>query len=344
MAKEKTVQGELVVDEIAIRSEFKFDETAIATAKQIVESITIVDKKSFDEAWEIRQDLRGLRVGIDKERKRLTEKARSYTDMVNGVAKSILSHIEPVECEVVTKCARYETAEAEKKKSIELAKQQALQKRLDALIAVGHMPNHIAVGFMADIEFESLLAKETKTHTDKVAREEAERVEAKRIADEEAKRLESERLALEEKRKAERIELDRQRKEIEEQQSVLAEQRAKMETEARAQREETARQRREIEDKQAESNRIENERLAAIEQQKDEEAKAQQIIIDEQNRIARLEALKPDIAKLYKLANDLRSIKIPTVADNEAKQLVSQVHESVIYQAREIEEYCGDNQ
>ena len=338
MAKTKAIQGELVVDAIAIRSQFRFDENLIATTKQQISAIAVIDRPSFDAAWEIRQDLRGLRVGIDKERKRLTEKARSYTGMVNDVAKSILAHIEPVECEIVTKIARYETAEVERKKAVELARQKALQIRIDALMAVEHVPNSFLLGLLPVEEYATLLAESTNAFEEKKLAHEQERLASELAAKEKADKEAAERDAIEEKRKAERVELERQRKEIEEQQAALTEQRNKLESEARLQREEMHRQRKEIEDKQAESNRIEAERLAAIKRESDRAEAERLAEIERENESARLEAIKPDAEKLRQFSSSLRLIAYPLTDTLEGERMFDRARKDIA----DIATYCED--
>lgn len=338
MAKTKAIQGELVVDAIAIRSQFMFDENLIATTKQRISAIAVIDRPSFDAAWEIRQDLRGLRVGIDKERKRLTEKARSYTGMVNDVAKSILEHIIPVEDAVVAKIDHYETEQAERKKTVELARQKALQVRIDALMAVEHVPNIFLLGLMPAEEYETLLAESTKAFDAKKLAHEQERLASELAAKEKADKEAADRDALEENRKAERVELEHQRKEIEEQQAALTEQRNKMESEARMQREEMHRQRKALEDKQAESNRIEAERLAAIKRESDRAEAERLAEIERENESARLEAMKPDAEKLSQFAASLRLIAYPLMDTLDGERMFDRVRKDM----EAIAEYCED--
>lgn len=325
MAKAKTVQGELVVDEIAIRSQFQFDATQIAITQQKITSIAVVDKASFDDAWEIRQDLRGLRVGIDKERKRLTEKARSYTSMVNDVAKSILEHITPVEDAIVVKINHYETEMAERKKAAEIAKQQALQKRIDALVAVGHVPNSFLLGLMPDGEYEALLAESTKAFEAKKLADEQERIASELAAKEKAEKEAAERKAADELRAAELAEIKRVREEQEVERNKLAEERAKLDADMRLQREEQDR-----------LNMIEQSRLAEAQRQERAAELNRNAVIAKQRAEEYEEERKPDVEKLAQFASSLRTIEIPTMATDEGKQILERVRKDIA----NIADYC----
>lgn len=325
MAKTKTVQGELVVDEIAIRSQFQFDATQIAITQQKITSIAVVDKASFDDAWSIRQDLRGLRVGIDKERKRLTEKARSYTSMVNDVAKSILEHITPVEDAIVAKIDHYETELAERKKAAEIAKQKALQVRIDALMSVGHVPNSFLLGLMPEDEYQTLLSESTKAFEAKKLADEQERIANERAAKEKAEKEAAERKAADELRAKELVEIKRVREEQEVERKKLAEERAKLDEQMRAQKSEADR-----------LKKIEDDRLAAIRNQELQAERERLAKAAEAERIAKAEAMKPDVEKLSKFATSLRSIAYPTMATNEGEHMFDRVRKDI----ETIAKYC----
>jgi septal ring factor EnvC (AmiA/AmiB activator) len=331
MAKAKSVQGELVVDEIAIRSQFQFDATQIAITQQKITSIAVVDKASFDDAWSIRQDLRGLRVGIDKERKRLTEKARSYTSMVNDVAKSILEHITPVEDAIVAKIDHYETELAERKKAAEIAKQKALQVRIDALMAVGYVPNSFLLGLMSEDEYQTLLAESTKVFEAKKLTEEQERVANELAAKEKAEKEAAERKAADEKRAEELAEIKRVREEQEVERKRLADERAKLAEESRLQKAEADR-----------LKKIEDDRLEAIRKQEEAVEAERQAEIDRQNEAARLQALKPDLEKLYSLSSSLRSVTFPELSGTHLQRFVTRIKHVIESELMAIDMYCEE--
>ena len=327
MAKTKAIQGELVVDEIAIRSQFQFDETQIATAKQRISSIAVIDRPSFEAAWEIRQDLRGLRVGIDNERKRLTEKSRSYTGMVNDVAKSILEHIIPVEDAVVAKIDHYQTAEAERKKAVEIASQKALQVRIDALMAVEHVPNSFLLGLLPDDEYQTLLAESTKEFLTKKLAEEQERIANELAAKEKADRESAERKAADDLRASEWAEMKRVREEQEIERKRLAEERAKLDEQARLQREESQR-----------IQWIEDARLASIKREADRAEADRRARQYEAERLAKAESIKPDAEKLNQFAASLRLIAYPIMATNEGERMFDRVRKDI----ESIAKYCEE--
>lgn len=325
MAKTKAIQGELVVDEIAIRSQFQFDETQIATSKQRISSIAVIDRPSFEAAWEIRQDLRGLRVGIDKERKRLTEKARSYTGMVNDVAKSILEHITPVEDAVVAKIDHYETAEAERKKAVEIARQKAVQVRIDALMAVEHVPYAFLLGLMPEDEYQTLLAESTKAFEAKKLADEQTRVVSEQAAKEKADRESAERKAADDLRASELAEIKRVREEQEIERKRLVEESAKLDEQLRLQRE-----------VQRRIDGIEQSRLDAISKQSRAEELNRNTETAKRNAKAFLEARQPDAEKLRQFAESLRLIAYPIMATNEGERMFDRVRKDI----ESIAEYC----
>ena len=337
------ITGELIASPNAIRAKFEVNETEIVAMNERVASLVVADKQSRAAAWEDRQLFRKLRLSVKKREESLTEEAKAQIKSVKEVANVLIGMLTPGEDAIVAKIEAYDTKIEEAKKQAEAAKQSALQKRLDALLAVGAMVHPLLVEEWSEEEFETELKAATQAaeikrlraeeEAAKAAKIEAERLEALRIEQEKiaAERAELERL----KEEQEAIEWDRRVKAKIEEERIAAEkatEQAKIDEANRIEREAIEAQRKAV---QAERDRLDREEFARqskirMEQEAAEKAKRELIeaeriaadkaeqerlaLIAEQEHKARIEAMKPDIEKIRAFGDVLRLLNYPECA------------------------------
>jgi fused signal recognition particle receptor len=366
----ETITGELIAAPNTIRAKFEVNEGEIAAMTKRVESLVVADKQSRALAWEDRQLFRKLRLSVKKREESLTEEAKAQIKSVKEVANVLLGMLTPGEDAIVAKIEFYDAMQERAKKEAEAAKQAALQKRLDAFMAVDHMAHPLLVAEMSDEEYLSELTAAThvfnvkklkaEEEAAKAAAIEAERLEALRIEQEKiaAERAELERL----KEEQEAIEWERRVKaKIEEERIAadkLAEQ-AKIDEANRIEREAIEVQRKAV---QAERDKLAREEFLrqskireeheAAERSKQEQLEAERVaaIKAEQERLAliaeaeekaRIEAMKPDIEKIRAFGDVLRLLPFPTCDTAKGIAFSGRLFEGVTMLAISCEEFAS---
>ena len=294
-------------------AEFDEPKAMIASVKAFGSLTVAAD--GIEKVEDAHKQVKRLRIDIDKRRKELNDGALSYQRAVNAKAKELIAEIEPIEGALLAEREEYDAEKLRQKKAKEAARAAVLQDRANKLAQAGCTAGDLQVlSAMTDDEFQLHLAQESAKAA-KARAEEAERKEALRLQEEENNK---ERLRLEKIRQemAEREAENRRRMEEEmaEQRRKAAEEleslRRQQETERKkleAEQAEVARQQKEIRDRleaerKAEHLREENARKAAAESE----------------RLARLEALKPEIEKAEAFAQAML-----TDAEDELKRIGS---------------------
>ena len=248
-------------------------EPMIATVREHATLTVAAD--GFDKVKQTRQQMKRLRLDIEAKRKELKAGALEYGRTVDSIAKELAAPV--VEVEGILQ-AQEDIVEAEKEKIRQekaAAKAAAVQVRVDALQAAGCAADMDAVNSLSDDDFQWHLSIESKKAAE--ARAEHERLEALRF--EEIKRQDEEIRIRHEEMQAERMKIEAERS------AMLAEQ---------------AELRRLKDEHQAEIHaRAEAERQKVLAERRAEDDRAEQIRKNELEaaRLARLEALKPEIDK-----------------------------------------------
>lgn len=263
----------------------------------------INDKAGFDAVHKARMIVKGKRVEVEKLRKELKADAIEYGRQVDAEAKRITGMIEPIEDHLEAQEKAVIDEKERIRKAAEDAKRKIIEDRVQALCALGALPNLIEVAGFTEGQFQAALkvAQDAKDERDRLAEAERQRV----AAEAEARRLEAAAMA------AERAELDKIRKQQEEQAAQLRAAQAKMEAEAAA-----ARRAMELEaarKEAAERARLETERRLA-EQTAREKAEAEQAKIRAEREAAErqeAEAAKPYRIKLKNFARELEALQVP---------------------------------
>ena len=370
IAESEPITGELIAAPNTIRAKFAINESEVIAMNERVASLVVVDKQSRALAWEDRQLFRNLRLSVKKREESLTEAAKAEIKSVKEVANVLLGMLTPGENAIIAKIEAYDAKIEAAKKQAEEAKKAELQKRLDALLAVGAMVHPLLVAEWSDEEFQTELTVATQAAQIKKLREdeeaakaakiEAERVEALRVQQEklDAERAELERIKWEQ----EALEWDRRVKaKIEEERIAAAKaaEQAKIDESNRIEREAIEAERKAV---QAERDRLEREKFLREsqireEQEAAERAKQEQIeseriaatkaeqerlaLIAEAEEKARIEAMKPDIEKIRAFGDVLRLLSYPDCKSHEGIVFAGRLAETVTKLAIACEEFAS---
>lgn len=311
---------------------FDLTEAQIAVMRERFAGLSIAgveDKKGLEAVHAARMEVKSYRVEVDKVRKRLKEDSLAYGRKVDSVAKhftNLLLEIEkPLEEREEAVLAEKERIKAEKQREADAK----LQRRVDALNAVG-APVHVgALALMEDRTFEEHLRITTEAWEIKEAqRKEAEAALAAKL---EAERLEAERKAKEEAearalREAELAEQEKalaaRQAEIKAQEEALA---AKASALEQAAREDAIR-------KEAEEKaRLDAERARLREEERKAQAAAEEKAKQEDaaRRQAEVEAARPDAEKLRAVAVSLRTYRLPEATTEAGKAAMKEVADAL---------------
>lgn len=298
-----TAEAPALVEERAELVEFRRQDAAIAKLKAEYGELRINgidDAEGFKIVHAARMNVRAVRVGLEKTRVALKADALAYGRTVDAEAKRLFALIEPLEKHLDAEESVVTEAKAKAAREAAAAKQAALQKRYDALAAVGVFVAPALLESIDDTEFNRRLGVATAEHEAKV-KAEAEAAE-KRKAEEAA--LAAERAKLDEARQAQEAEAARLRAE---QEKIDAEKRAEEQRkadEARAKAQAEAIEKARVE--AAEKARIETEQRIAADAAK---AKADA----EAAEAARLKAEdeKPQRERIIALAEHIALLPTP---------------------------------
>jgi hypothetical protein len=306
----------------------------------------IGDKVGYAKVSTMRKEAMRARTALDADRKALTAEARRYQDLVNSRAKTITADIETVENTLFSEEDRIDKLiEADKTEKQRIINER-VSSRTQSLISVRHDVTgitHLLAGMPEDqyqIIYQGAKAKfdaeeaEAAAKAAELARLQAEEAERKRIAEEaeaKARREESARLEAQRKaQEAEQAKLAAERAEIEAAKKALADAEAKRIADAKAAQDAEERKAREavIAAEAAECARLEAEAKAKAEaERKEREAKDAETkrIADEKakaEKLAAIEAAKPDVEKLRDFADLVRKISLPALTTKKGENVI----------------------
>ena len=153
---------------------FRKQDAAIAKMKAEYMPLKISgldDKEGFKSVHLARMVVKNWRLRVEEKRKELKADSLAYGRMVDSEAKRVTALLEPIEAHltneeeiVVREKERIKREEEERKHREEQAKALAIQKRIDALLAVGCSRNPRDAAYMSEEEFQAVLAEETGRH------------------------------------------------------------------------------------------------------------------------------------------------------------------------------------
>lgn len=293
-------------------AEFDESRTMIAHIKAYGTLTLAVD--GIGKVEEAHKQVKRLRIDIDKRRKDLTAGALTYQRAINTEAKRLTEEVEPIEATLWGQRQIHEAAELERQKANHAEKRKVLTDRIERLAQAGCIAGDVAaIEQMNDDEFQlHFLCERRKAEMiheeQEAARLEAEQFEADRLA--------------EVTRQAEELRI--RREELEADRQAMAAEREAMLHQQQIERKSLEVQQAEL-NRQHEAIRYNEERKAEAERQrvlaerKAEDARLASIAADleKASRIARLEALRPEIEKAETFGNRLmvHAVEILRVMD-----------------------------
>lgn len=316
---------------------FNITDTAIAKLRTDYMKLKITDisdQKGYALVHHARMDIRDRRVAVTKQGKAIREDALAFQKMVLTEEKRILALLEPIEEHLMSQEKAVDDALLEIKLAKARAEEAKIQKRVDALYALGMRFDgvnyvvlemgiaHKSMAAWTDDQFKIMYEK-VKTATENENKRLAEEAAAAKKAYLEAARIEAEekqRLAkqkIEQEKEAKRLEAERQtledrRRAVEKLENARNIEKAKKEAAKQAEKETKERMKREYEAKAA-KEKEEAERKKAKEEH-EAAAKA------EEARIAA--EMAPDKVKLVEWTNQLRTVKPPSMKTRKMQNVV----------------------
>ena len=270
------------------------------------------------------QEVRDIRVSIEKKRKELKAGSIAFGKAIEAEAKRLTVAVLKIETHLLIQRKVVEDDQERKHRE----KEEAEAKRLED-IRLEEERKRKEEDDRQEKERQRLagIEKKQQEERDRIAAEDKRIAEEKIRQDkeairqeEEAKRLEREAKEAEEKKEREAKEAEEQKqKEIEDSKRLQEEEKKRKEREAEAAKEREKQRLADIEKaKKDEADRIEKERLEALEAKRKEEEEAK-----------RLEALKPDFEKLKLLAQRIAAFGFPIVESAIALKAVNKARLSM---------------
>jgi hypothetical protein len=345
------VQGKALTVEQSVEFKLRAHKAKAAELKALIAGgvptiAGIGDKALYTKVSEWRKSAMRARTALDSDRKGITEDARKFQALVNSEAKLIAADIESVENALFAEENRIDKLIAEDKAAKQKVIDDRVQYRTNALLAVNGIASvrmELLAG-MGEENFQAVLQAATTVFNEakrkaeaeaaELARLQAEEAERARLADEakaEAQRVETERLAAQKKAQDEaQARLDAQMAELARKEKELADKEAKRLADEKAAKEAEERKAREaiIAKEAAERAKAEAEAKAKAEaERKEREAKEaeEKRVADERakaEKLAAIEAAKPDVEKLRDFADFLRKISLPALTTEKGENVI----------------------
>jgi len=280
-------------------------------------AISFATPDGYEEGRKALAYLRTTRVGVDKERKKLTADSVAWQKHVNGVANQITALIVEIEEELQAKKAEADEERARQRRAKEDAEREALRLQEEAKLAEQRAQLEAERQAIADAQ--AKLAEEQR-----LAREAVEAQQA-----EERQKLEAEKLALEQAR----AELAEQRRIAEEATEQLAAERQAVDADREV-----------LAQAGAELARVQEEvtaKVAAFE----EAATAPpaqpvaQVLPPDSSDWVSAPALAGEAAAMHAFARQIRALKAPEVTTDTAAAIIEQVEFMLSEAAQALESF-----
>jgi colicin import membrane protein len=284
----------------------------------------VEDKRGYEMVRAARIHVKQHRTAVERVRKAENEEHQAQIKKNNAAAKHLEALLEEIEEPLEAEEKRYDAEVKALKEAAQREKDAKLQRRIDALTAVGH-PVHVGeLATMGDTTFAMVLQTATETWELK----EKERLAAEAALAE--KRAEEERKAKEEQEakaaaeKAERERLAAEGARLEAERAAFRKEQEAFEAQRRAQ-EQADRDKRIAEEaaERAKAKAAQEAYLTEQRRQAQEEADARAVAEAAQREQARKEA-RPDADKLLALAETLRGTAFPKLTTAEGQKVITE--------------------
>lgn len=319
------------------RSLVTYDVTAemIEAKKSAYAALEASTPKGYEEVRKARADCRTTRVAIEDRRKELKKVPLEMGKYIDSQAKELTALIESIEEPLALKLKAVDDEKDRIKREKEAAEKAALEAKI-----------------RAEREAEEARLKSIRDEEEKRLEEERHRLaeEAARLA--EVKRQQDEAARIErEKQAAIQAEID-ERNRVE--REKIAAEKARIEAEQAAERERLAEESRKVQAAKEAAERAEFERQARIKAEAEAKAKAERDAREaEERRIAeaerkaaeerRLEAIRPDVEKLARFAQQLREIIPPNCNSESTQAVIVLATKRLAHTVGEIESFIASN-
>lgn len=318
-----------------ILKEYNVADAAISLLKAKYSGLKVAgveDKKGYDMVHSARMEIRGYRTDVDKKRKALKEYHLEYGRKVDKEAKRITAALEEIEGPLDAEEKRIDALKEEAKQAAQREKDAKLQRRIDALTAVGAPVTVGDLVTMPDTTFAMVLQTATEAWQVKEAQRKAaeEALEKQRKAEAEAAAHAAEEKAQAEAAERARLaqvkaEQEAEAKKLEETRAALRKEQAEFEAKKAAQeqaaREEQIRKEAEAKAKADAERRAEDERIRKAA----EALAAEKLEAEAAQRKKDREAARPDAEKLLALAQTFTETAYPVMVTDAGRKVMTEV-------------------
>jgi colicin import membrane protein len=280
--------------------DYSITDDALALLRQNYHGLSAETTAGYEQVRKAIADLRQRRVAVEAKRKELKADALEYGRKVDGEAERITSALEAIEAPLKREKQRVDDEAERRRRAVEDAKRQKIEAELRAAREAEE-----AKARAARAEEEARLAAEREKLAAERAAMEAERAE-------ETKRQQAERARIEAEQKAERARIEAEQKaameKVEAERHRMETERKRIEAEQKAEREKLEAERRRLAcEEAARQAKLDAEREAIARAAREKEMEERRKV-EAAELAARLEALKPDAAKLAALPGIIRTV------------------------------------
>lgn len=317
----------------------------------------VADKETYRKVKDASRELMKLRTSTEAKKAFLKRDALEYGRAVDSDYKEITEKIIAIESQLDQEIARIDAIEKAEKEAKQKAINERVAQRTQELSSYRHnltgiahllagMPDDqyaiVRDGAKAKFEAEEKLKAEQAAELARLQAEEAERKRKEEEAKAESQRAEAERLEAQRKAQAEaQAKIDAQLAEIARKEKAMADAKAKQEADEAARVAEESRKAREAEIAAKAAEKAREDAIAqakAEAERKEREAKAEEArkaqeakdaeakrIADEKakaEKLAAIEAAKPDVEKLRDFADFVRKISLPALTTEKGENVI----------------------
>jgi DNA repair exonuclease SbcCD ATPase subunit len=336
---------------LAIADNFEVTKAKIAALKQKYTGLTIAgieDRKGYEMVHAARMELRGYRTATEKIRKALKEESLARGRKIDSVAKELTGLLLEIETPLDAEESRIDAERERIKQEKQREADAKLQKRIEALQAVGAPFVLSELVQMTDTQFGFVLASATDAWEAKEAARKDAEAKAKAFEEQQAReaaeRAERERKEREAKEAAEaaerariKAEQEAEAKRLAEEREAIRKEREAIEAQKRAQEQQAREQR--IREEEAAKAKAEAERKAREEAEAKERAAAAEKARQEAEakRLAEIEAARPDADKIRALAQVVREIALPKLSTPAGQTAITEIEGWIARLAKSID-------
>lgn len=296
-------------------------DSTIADLQARYAGLTIQTTADYEKVRLAIADVRGIRTGVEKDRKEIQADAKDFIGRVNAEAKRVTALLVSIETPLVAEKSRVDDERAAAK----AAKEAEARAKVEAEIAEAKRIEDERIAAEQAAREAALAEQRAKLDAERAEMEAAQKaLDERRREFEAAKQVELDRIASEreaEQAKVEAERLERERIEAERQAAIRAEQ-DRIAEQQRLEREQLVAERAEIE-------RLERERLEAIERAEARVREAEERRLAKEAEAKRAAEMAPDREKAAEFVMTLDAIVYPKMSSEFGKRLIGLMREEI---------------